>query len=79
MTRHLAADISKTWRTTIWSSKIWGSTIWRKTLALLLLAPLAMAGSAAAHHPTGGRMPANVLDGFLSGIGHPVIGPDHLA
>ena len=24
-------------------------------------------------------MPATFLDGFLSGIGHPVIGPDHLA
>ena len=31
------------------------------------------------HHVTGGEAPANVLGGFLSGIAHPVIGPDHLA
>lgn len=36
-------------------------------------------GGAHAHHPTGGRMPETLWHGFLSGIGHPVIGPDHLA
>ncbi len=45
--------------------------------ALALLA--VSAGPALAHHPTGGMAPATVLDGLLSGIGHPVIGPDHLA
>jgi urease accessory protein len=34
---------------------------------------------AAAHHPTGGMMPDSFLDGFLSGMGHPVLGLDHLA
>ena len=47
--------------------------------SLLFGLALALAGPAAAHHPTGKRMPATFLDGFLSGIGHPVIGPDHLA
>lgn len=32
-----------------------------------------------AHHPMGGALPATVADGFLSGLGHPVIGLDHLA
>lgn len=34
---------------------------------------------AQAHHPMGGKLPSTFLEGFLSGIGHPVIGPDHLA
>lgn len=36
-------------------------------------------GSAAAHHPMGGVTPTTFMEGFLSGIGHPVIGIDHLA
>lgn len=32
-----------------------------------------------AHHVIGGRTPNNFLEGFLSGLGHPVIGIDHLA
>lgn len=40
---------------------------------LLLQAP------ALAHHPFGGSTPTNAVQGFLSGLGHPVIGPDHLA
>lgn len=35
--------------------------------------------SALAHHPGGGKIPANFSEGFLSGLGHPVIGIDHLA
>lgn len=34
---------------------------------------------AQAHHPMGGETPKNWLTGFLSGLGHPVIGIDHLA
>ena len=34
---------------------------------------------ALAHHPMGGRMPATFTDGLLSGLGHPIIGLDHLA
>ena len=37
------------------------------------------AGAAFAHHPLGGMTPQNFMEGFLSGIGHPVIGFDHLA
>ncbi len=37
------------------------------------------ANPAAAHHPTGGQTPATLWHGLLSGLGHPVIGPDHLA
>jgi urease accessory protein len=34
---------------------------------------------ALAHHSMGGKLPATFLDGFLSGVAHPVIGLDHLA
>ena len=32
-----------------------------------------------AHHPSGGKTPSTFIAGFLSGLGHPVIGIDHLA
>ena len=32
-----------------------------------------------AHHPFGGETPDRVWEAFLSGLGHPVIGIDHLA
>lgn len=44
-------------------------------IALLLMA----AWPAAAHHPFGNEAPANAVQGFLSGLGHPIIGVDHLA
>jgi urease accessory protein len=44
-------------------------------LSLLALLPL----PAAAHHPMSGGMPETLWQGFASGIGHPVIGLDHLA
>lgn len=31
-----------------------------------------------AHHPNGGEIPSNFAEGFISGLGHPVIGIDHL-
>ena len=34
---------------------------------------------ALAHHPLGGETPSTLVHGLLSGIGHPVIGLDHLA
>jgi urease accessory protein len=34
---------------------------------------------AQAHHMMGGRTPSSFLEGLLSGLGHPVIGLDHLA
>ena len=42
-------------------------------IELLITAP------AFAHHPLGGRMPANFFEGIMSGFGHPMIGLDHLA
>ncbi|MCA3359938.1 MAG: HupE/UreJ family protein [Roseomonas sp.] len=44
-------------------------------LSLMTLLPL----PAAAHHPMDGAMPQTLWQGFASGIGHPVIGLDHLA
>ena len=40
---------------------------------------LMSAAAAFAHHPLGGMTPQTALHGLLSGIGHPVIGFDHLA
>jgi urease accessory protein len=34
---------------------------------------------AAAHHAMDGKLPATLWEGFVSGLAHPVIGPDHLA
>ncbi len=52
--------------------RAWGTT------GLLLLAAAAPT-PAAAHHVMGGRLPSTFIEGLLSGLGHPVIGPDHLA
>jgi urease accessory protein len=38
-----------------------------------------LAQPAAAHHVMGGTLPSNFVQGLLSGLGHPVIGIDHLA
>lgn len=40
---------------------------------------LAIAPSVFAHHPMGGMTPGTLFEGLASGIGHPVIGLDHLA
>lgn len=48
--------------------------------ALCLITLLvATAAPASAHHPFGGDTPQTWVEGFLSGLGHPVIGLDHLA
>ena len=47
------------------------------TLAAAII--LTTSSAALAHHPLGGMTPTSVTEGFLSGIGHPVIGFDHLA
>jgi urease accessory protein len=44
-----------------------------------MLALLSVATPALAHHAMGGKMPANFFEGFMSGIAHPLIGPDHFA
>lgn len=50
-----------------------------RRFALAAAAALAAAGPALAHHPMGGALPLTFGQGLLSGLGHPVIGPDHLA
>ena len=49
----------------------------RLTLAVGSLALTTLPASA--HHPLGGETPGNFVDGLLSGIGHPIVGIDHLA
>jgi urease accessory protein len=44
-----------------------------------LAAAIFLADPALAHHVMGGRLPATFGEGLLSGLGHPVIGIDHLA
>lgn len=46
---------------------------------VLATTALTAAQPALAHHAMGGKLPGNFMDGFLSGIAHPVIGFDHLA
>lgn len=47
---------------------------------LVLTGMLSLAAAPAlAHHPLGGRLPSSFLEGLMSGVGHPVIGLDHLA
>ena len=43
---------------------------------LMVLSP--WLSPALAHHPMGGATPATLWQGLLSGIGHPIIGADHL-
>jgi urease accessory protein len=45
----------------------------------LSAASIVAAGPALAHHVMDGAMPRTAAEGFLSGLAHPVIGPDHLA
>ncbi|ODS01097.1 urease accessory protein UreJ [Methyloceanibacter methanicus] len=49
-------------------------------IVFLALAALVLtAAPASAHHMMGGEMPSTFSQGLLSGLGHPVIGLDHLA
>lgn len=45
---------------------------------LLSISLLINIAPALAHHPNGGEIPSTFAEGFLSGLGHPVIGIDHL-
>jgi urease accessory protein len=49
----------------------------KRLLGLSLLAMFVGQSPAFAHHVMGGKMPETFLQGFLSGVGHPVIGLDH--
>ena len=44
-----------------------------------VLTALLLGLPAQAHHPMGGTTPTTALAGFLSGLGHPIIGVDHFA
>jgi urease accessory protein len=46
---------------------------------LAVLVSMAATAPALAHHPMGGQTPQTFMNGLLSGLGHPVIGLDHLA
>ncbi len=52
--------------------------MFRKATAIVI-ALLLIADPALAHHPMGGTAPTTFWHGLLSGLGHPVIGLDHLA
>ena len=47
--------------------------------SIILAAAAFGSTSAFAHHPMGGETPATLSHGLLSGIGHPILGLDHLA
>jgi urease accessory protein len=65
------------------ASRTWGilALIEEKIVkALALTAVLSsLAGPALAHHVMGGDTPVTFSQGLLSGLGHPIIGLDHLA
>ncbi|MEO0770430.1 MAG: HupE/UreJ family protein [Cyanobacteria bacterium J06649_4] len=49
------------------------------TSVMASVAAVTLATPAFAHHPFGGEAPKSIVEGVLSGIGHPVVGLDHLA
>jgi urease accessory protein len=52
---------------------------WLNLAILGLISMLLACQPVSAHHPTGGRIPSNFFEGFLSGLAHPIVGLDHLA
>jgi urease accessory protein len=50
-----------------------------RTLGLFIFMALLAVDPALAHHAMGGATPSTFWHGLLSGLGHPVIGLDHLA
>jgi urease accessory protein len=48
-------------------------------IALAMTGLVLTAGEASAHHMMGGRTPSTLAEGLLSGLGHPIIGADHIA
>jgi urease accessory protein len=51
----------------------------KKLAAAATLIVLTSTSPAFAHHVMGGELPRTALQGLLSGLGHPIIGIDHLA
>jgi urease accessory protein len=53
---------------------------WRTLIsASAAIVALPFVPTAVAHHAMGGALPSTVWQGLLSGLGHPIIGIDHLA
>ena len=50
----------------------------RKVMPIVFIASLFWASPLLAHHVMDGELPVTFLSGFLSGLGHPIIGFDHL-
>ena len=48
-------------------------------IRILTILAVLIPGAALAHHPMDGMTPSTLWQGFASGVGHPVIGFDHLA
>lgn len=48
-------------------------------IGAVVLASSLLALPAQAHHAIGGSTPTNAFEGFVSGLAHPIIGPDHFA
>lgn len=44
---------------------------------LIFMGFITINSAALAHHPLDGKIPSNFAEGFLSGLGHPIIGFDH--
>src|ERR1043166_6661556 len=52
---------------------------WMRRVAIAAPGLVFIVNHASAHHVMGGKTPATFFEGVLSGLGHPIIGPDHLA
>ena len=52
---------------------------WMRRVAVAAPGLFLIVNDASAHHVMGGKTPATFAEGVLSGLGHPIIGPDHLA
>ena len=57
------------------------NSYWRylAVISLITIVEFLISAPAFAHHPLDGGLPANFFEGIMSGLGHPVIGFDHLA
>ncbi|MFM9845537.1 MAG: HupE/UreJ family protein [Hyphomicrobiaceae bacterium] len=55
------------------------TSVSRLRLGALALAFASVATPALAHHVMDGNLPTTLMQGLLSGLGHPIIGLDHLA
>ena len=61
--------------------KLLKQNFWRclTAISLIIIVEFLISAPVFAHHPLGGQLPSNFFEGIMSGLGHPVIGLDHLA